>query len=344
MSERHGLLAAGNFIIDHVKIIDAYPAPEMLSKIQSQSSSNGGGPYNILKDLAKMEAPFPLQAAGLVGQDADGDWILEDCQRHGIATDGLKRTDEAATSYTDAMTVARGGQRTFFHHRGANAVFGEADLDLAANRAKWFYLGYLLLLDRMDSLDAHGSTEAGRALAHARKAGFCTAADFVSVPDDHAVAVAAASLPHVDVLFINEIEAGMVTGIDLRQSSAPDLVSMTAAARALLDLGVRRAVVLHFQEGALALTREGECFQQASAQVPEEAIVGSTGAGDGFAAGVLYGLHESWAWPEALELGVAAAAISLGAGPPSEAMLPAATCLKRARQWGFRTPLSASPT
>ncbi|MEN9022533.1 MAG: carbohydrate kinase family protein, partial [Verrucomicrobiales bacterium] len=74
-----------------MKMIDAYPEPEMLTNIRSQSSSNGGGPYNVLKDLAKMEAPFPLEAVGLIGQDAHGDWVVADCEEHGIATWGLKR-------------------------------------------------------------------------------------------------------------------------------------------------------------------------------------------------------------------------------------------------------------
>ncbi|MDB6137593.1 MAG: PfkB domain protein [Verrucomicrobiaceae bacterium] len=64
---RNGILAGGNFIIDYVKIIDAYPLQDMLSTIVRETSSNGGGPYNVLKDLAAMRAPFPLEAAGLVG-------------------------------------------------------------------------------------------------------------------------------------------------------------------------------------------------------------------------------------------------------------------------------------
>ncbi len=339
MPDRHGLLAAGNFIIDHVKIIDAYPAPEMLANIGSQSSSNGGGPYNVLKDLAKMDAPFPLEAIGLIGNDADGTWIMEDCARHGIATWGLKRCDAAATSYTDAMTVASGGQRTFFHHRGANAVLCEQDIDLSASRSKWFYLGYLLLLDAMDVVHEDGTTDAGKALRKAKAAGFHTAADFVSVPDDRVEAIAKASLPHIDVLFINEIEAEMVTGLKLRTPDGLDVPLAQQAAKILLELGVQRAVVLHFQEGALTATREGEVFHQASAQVPQDHIVGSTGAGDAFAAGVLYGLHEDWDWPDSLELGVAAAAISLGAGPPSDAMVPGQACLDQARAWGFRPSL-----
>ena len=67
-----------------------------------------------LEDRYHMTASFPLEAAGLVGQDADGDWILADCKAHGIDTAQLRQTADAHTSYTDAMTVASTGRRTFF--------------------------------------------------------------------------------------------------------------------------------------------------------------------------------------------------------------------------------------
>ena len=78
---RTGILAGGNFIIDHVKLIDAYPEQDMLTFIRSEASSNGGGPYNVLKDLAAMQVGYKLEAAGLVGEDANGNWIRSDCPK-----------------------------------------------------------------------------------------------------------------------------------------------------------------------------------------------------------------------------------------------------------------------
>ena len=118
---RSGLLAAGNFIVDHVKMIDEYPERDMLTFIRRQTSSNGGGPYNVLKNLAAMQAGFPLAALGLVGSDENGQWIADDCKAHGICTHQLRRTGKAPTSYTDAMTEEKTGRRTFFHQPGANA-------------------------------------------------------------------------------------------------------------------------------------------------------------------------------------------------------------------------------
>src|SRR5213080_1022927 len=105
-SARSGLLAGGNWIIDQVKLIDVFPKLEQLANIRSQSQGTGGAPYNVLLDLAKLGADFPLFGAGLVGKDALGDLILADCREHQIDTKCLRATSDADTSYTDVMTEA----------------------------------------------------------------------------------------------------------------------------------------------------------------------------------------------------------------------------------------------
>ncbi|HYF34544.1 MAG TPA: carbohydrate kinase family protein, partial [Prosthecobacter sp.] len=216
MSQRKGLLGGGNFIIDYVKIIDSYPEQDMLASIRSETSSNGGGPYNVLKDLAAMGANYPLEAAGLVGKDANGDWILRDCRAAGIDVSQLRQTDRAPTSYTDAMTVASTGRRTFFHQRGANALLGEADFDFSVTQARLFHLGYLMLLDEMDRLLPEGGTVAARVLAAAKRTGLLTSVDIVSTENPHFRQIAEAALPHTDYLIINEVEAGKVAGMHLK--------------------------------------------------------------------------------------------------------------------------------
>src|SRR5438552_5739700 len=116
-SNRRGLLGGGNWIIDQVKMIDVFPQREQLANIASQSQGSGGAPYNVLVNLAKLGADFPLYGAGLVGKDALGDLILADCRQHKIDTKYLRSTSAAATSYTDVMTEQPNGRRTFFHYR-----------------------------------------------------------------------------------------------------------------------------------------------------------------------------------------------------------------------------------
>ena len=50
-SGRSGLLAAGNWILDQVKLIDKFPEEQSLVNILSDYTSNGGSAYNILMDL-----------------------------------------------------------------------------------------------------------------------------------------------------------------------------------------------------------------------------------------------------------------------------------------------------
>lgn len=332
---RAGILAGGNFIIDYVKLIDAWPEQDMLAFISSETSSNGGGPYNVLKDLAAMRVDYPLAAAGLVGQDANGDWILRDCAAAGIDITQLHQTNAAPTSYTDAMTVTGSGRRTFFHQLGTNALLGEAHFDFSHTQAKIFHLGYLMLLTEMDRLLDDGRSIASRVLETAQHAGLLTSVDLVSSSHPQFRQITTASLPFTDFLILNEIEAGNATGLDLK-SSPPALEKIQAAAQQLLAQGVRREVIIHFEAGAIVAEKNGSVQHQPSLKLPPGFIAGATGAGDAFAAGYLHGIHENWPVPERLQLAVCAAAACLTHPTPSLGLKPVAACLELATQLGFR--------
>src|SRR5258708_12613480 len=80
------MLAAGNWIVDHVKLIDTWPSEETLAIISRETQGMGGAPPNVLAGLARLGAKFPLSGAGIVGYDAAADWILEHCAKLGIDT------------------------------------------------------------------------------------------------------------------------------------------------------------------------------------------------------------------------------------------------------------------
>ena len=338
-SKRTGILAGGNWIIDQVKIIDTYPGLEQLANIKSQHQGTGGSPYNVLLNLAKLGVEFPLHGAGLVGKDALGQQILEECGKHKIETKYLKSTAEAPTSFTDVMTVAGTGKRTFFHHRGANALWDAKDLDFSKTKAKIFHLGYLLLLDKMDVVNKEGITPAAKLLAAAQAAGIKTCVDVVSEASDRFKAVVTPALKHCDYAIINEYEAGMVTGFKIRKEGVLDTVSLRHAAGAILQHGVKELVIIHFPEGCFARTRDGKDHWQPSLKVPAKAIAGTAGAGDAFCAGALYGLHEGWELQKCLLTAVCAAAASLSDPTCTGGMKPLAVVQALQKKYGVRPPL-----
>jgi sugar/nucleoside kinase (ribokinase family) len=336
MCKFRGILAGGNFIVDHVKVVDAYPEPEMLASIADQSVSNGGGPYNVLTDLARMHVGVPLEALGLVGDDSNGLWILDDCRGSGIDTTQLRTTPGVATSYTDVMSVASTGQRTFFHRAGANARLGPEHFDFSRTQARLFHLAYLLLLDRLDQVDGDGRSFASRVLEAASERGLITSADLVSVDHPRAVELVASAAPYLDYLLLNEVEAARVLDEPLRdQAGRPRFDALAAAASRLRAMGVRREVVIHFAEGAVCDNSETGSHWHGAVCLPGGFNRGSVGAGDAFAAGYLWAVHEGVGGEERLRWAVCTAAMSLSHPTPSEGMKPLGECIALGEQYGF---------
>lgn len=337
---RSGLLAGGNWIIDQVKLVDVYPQREQLANIRGQSQGSGGAAYNVLIDLARLGAPFPLMGAGLVGDDALGREILADCKQNKIDTRHLSVTAKAPTSYTDVMTELAGGHRTFFHARGANALWRGDDLNFKKVNARIFHLGYLLLLDALDEPDVTYGTKAARLLATAQSAGLKTSVDVVSEDGDRFAKIVGPALKHMDYCILNEIEAGKTTGFKIRQADGRlDTVALRHAAGALLQKGVREVVIIHFPEGGFARTRRGDDVWQSSLKLPPKYIVGTAGAGDAFCAGALLGLHEGWDLSKCLLTGVCAAAASLSDATCTTGVKSLNSSLALGKKFGFRPRL-----
>ena len=333
---RSGILAAGNWIRDHVKTVDVWPAQDGLANILDHAQGNGGGPYNVLKDLFRLGAPFPLAGIGLVGDDADGRAILADCRASGINTSRLLTAPGFSTSYTDVMAVRGTGRRTFFHHRGANTLLGPEHFDFSGSSERIFYLGYLLLLDGLDLIGADGAPQAREVMASARASGMLTSLDCVSSASPRFRTTVAPVLPEVDVLFVNEYEAEQITGLRIGSGGALDRGDAEAVARALVGLGVRSWAIVHFPEAACACSNAGTVVWQPSVRVPAELISCAVGAGDALAAGVLFGMHEGWPIERSLELGACAAAASLLHPTCSEGVLAQGDCLAFGRAKGFQ--------
>src|SRR5437660_2193320 len=249
-------------------------------------------------------------------------------------------TSKAQTSYTDVMTEQAHGRRTFFHARGANALWRGDDLNFSRSKPRLFHLGYLLLLDALDQPDSRYGTRAARLLAGAQAAGVKTSVDVVSEDGDRFARIVCPALKHVDYCILNEIEAGKTTGFKTRSAEGLlDIVALKHAAGALLQHGVRELVVIHFPEGAFARTRMGEDAWQSSLKLPADYIAGMAGAGDAFCAGVLLGLHENWDLKRCLFTGVCIATASLADATCTAGVKSLDASLALAKKYGFRPKL-----
>lgn len=297
MAKKNGIAVAGTVIVDRINEISAYPKSGELTQILSIQKAIGGCVPNVALDLKKISPDLPVRVFGRVGDDEDGAYVRQTLDNAGLDTKGLRTDPNAPTSFTEVMSVT-GGQRTFFTYSGASAVFGKDDVRFGAELPAILHLGYFLLLQKVDDGDGLEILKA------ARMQGIRTSIDLVSENSDR-YALVRPCLPYTDYLIINELEAGMLADME------PTNDNLQKIAEKLKQLGVQEKVIIHKPDCAVCLSDAGfTCLP--SYALPAGYIKGTTGAGDAFCAGALYGIYQGWTDIQILEFASAAAVMALG--------------------------------
>ena len=318
-----GICVAGNMIVDKLYSVTGLPKPGELTSIQEDiTHTTGGALCNVITDLAVMDPVLSLTALGRVGTDDEGDFILRTLGRYrNIDLSMIKRGGK--TSFTAVMADIISKERTFFHYRGTNALFCEDDIDWDTITSGFLHIGYILLLDALDGEDPVYGTKMARLLCHARERGIKTSLDVVSELGDRSKRILPPALKYTDYCIINEVEAGQVTGIALRDNAGKLIdANVPKALEEIMKLGVSRWVVIHSPEGGYGLDNNGKFAESPTVNVPPGYIKGKVGAGDAFCAGTIYAAYKGKSLEEGLELGNAAAAASLSEPGSTEGMLP----------------------
>ncbi|CAF3735983.1 unnamed protein product [Rotaria sordida] len=342
MMIQRGIVCAGTIVIDYVIIVDRWPVESSLSNIYHETKTGGGGPFNVLKDLRSMDINLPLSIVGFLGNDDNGQWLIDDCKKSNIDVHQLHKTkDSTPTSYTYVMSVESTGRRTFFNQRGTNALLTDIHFDFnhIVNKkyCNLFYLSYLTVLNELDRI-IDNETVAGKVLKQAKEYGLETIVDFVSAENLLYSKIALLTLPYVDHLIINEIELGFILNQALQQAT---IIEIEQAARILIEkYHVQRTVTIHFDCGAVCISRENdqklESFIQGSLCLPKGFIKGAVGAGDAFAAGFIYGIYKKWPIQERLSCAVCVAAMCLSDETPYGGVKSIEECMKLKEIYQFR--------
>ncbi len=240
----------------------------------------GGCAANAAMALARLGVRAAVVAK--VGDDHFGVFVEDELSAAGLDVTGIRRSAALDTSKTVIIPV-NGEDRRFIHTFGANAELCAADLVPALAAAPdVLYIGGFLVLPalRQDELAAQ--------LRLARAAGTRVVFDVVA-PAGRALSLAdvADVLPEVDYFVPNDDEAAALTG-----ESDP-----RRQAERLLELGPGTVVVTLGERGLFAAGRD-DTFELPA---PHVDFVEPSGAGDAFAAGLVYGLLQDWPLRRSLE-------------------------------------------
>jgi len=281
--DRLGLAKGGMTLVDTARAQELYDAMGPAREI------SGGSAANTLAGLAALGAKCAF--IGQVADDQLGEVFAHDIRAGGIAFATAARADEPPTARC-LIFVTPDGQRTMNTFLGASQFLPADALDDAAiAAASVLYLeGYL-----WDPEEPRKAMR--RAIAAARNAGrkvaFTLSDAFVIARhgDDFRALI---ENGEIDILFANEHELAALTGQDDFHAGMAQLAAK-----------VPTVVVTRSEKGAHAMSGGDHV------QVPARAIdrvVDTTGAGDLFAAGFLFGHVRGKPLDECLTLGAICAA------------------------------------
>jgi sugar/nucleoside kinase (ribokinase family) len=245
----------------------------------------GGSAANTIMGIADLGG-HPAYA-GKVGADEIGRFCLQDMRRLGVSIEVPPASGQTGTC---VILITPDAQRTMLTNLGVSATLGPADIDSnAIAKAKYVYIeGYLFAGE--STRDA-----ALRAIAAAKSQGVKVAFT-ISDPwliADHREEFWELIRGPVDLLFCNLEESRSLTGrtdpIDCAREIHRD------AENVALTLGPKGSLVMH----------QGELIPIEGVEV---AAIDTTGAGDMYAAGLLYGVTSGLSWRQSGRLASHAAA------------------------------------
>ena len=332
---RRGFVTGGSWCVDLNKMIEYWPPEDTIVEILQIDVRGGGSASNFAIDMKKLDPAMPVETIGIVGDDENGRFLLRHADSFGIDRSQIAVTKELPTQFTDCFGSRRTGRRTHIFYPGASAALTPDHFDLTRTSGRIVHLGLPgvhRLLDGPWQGDANGWVTI---LKKAKAAGLTTNFELMMLEPQRLAGILLPCLPYLDYLVVNDWEIGALAGEETYQEGATDIAACLIAARHVLTLGSMTLVVVHFPAGAIAITRDGAVTRRPSVRIPQSAIVGANGAGDAFAAGMLYGLHESWAIDRCLTLAHASAAASLRGASTTDTVEAWQTCLQLAEGWGW---------
>ena len=212
----------GSLNIDRVFRVAHIAAPGETIAAESLEVFAGGKGLN--QSIALARAGALVFHAGKIG--ADGGWLLDKLKAEGVDVRGV-RVGDAPTGQA-IIQVDRAGENSILLWPGANAEITPAEIDAALSDVPRG--GWLLVQNETSAVD--------HAIRRAKQLGLRVALN--PAPLDGRVS--SYPLELVDLLCVNQIEGGALSGVEAPQDIAGALAERLPRAEVLLTLGAAGAL------------------------------------------------------------------------------------------------------
>ncbi|MGZ4905486.1 MAG: carbohydrate kinase family protein [Halobacteriota archaeon] len=242
--------------------------------LNSHCTIASGGTANVAAGLATLGGNSAF--IGKVGADCFGSFFRKDLEDADVMSNiSVSKTEKTGVAIT--ISSIRDKERFFIVDRGANAQLlpGDVDYDLARKSGAIYFTGLSfqdpnvsrVVLSFVEEAAAEGKTVVFNPGAY-NIAASCRTAIIGAVKD------------YVDIIILNRVE-----GQSLSHSQEDEKI-----VEFLLSLGVNTVVLTKGENGSIISTTSYTHFIEID---PIDAV-DTTGAGDAYASGIIYGIARAW--------------------------------------------------
>jgi sugar/nucleoside kinase (ribokinase family) len=270
--------------VDHLIVVPEYPAFDTKMRLLAHKQSAGGQTASAMVALQRLG--LKTAYAGRFGSDAEGHFGLATLRDDGVNVD-FAEVVEGATNQIAFITIdARNGERTIVWDRDDRLAYRpeEAPIDFGS-------------IGRVLHIDAHDPPACLRLAQAAREAGTIVSADIDNVYEG-----LPELLPFIDIMIGSKEFPRRVTAIDDARAALIELKTRYGCAITGMTIGTAGAIVYC----------EGQFIESPGFDAPG-GCKDTTGAGDAFHGGFLYGLLRGDDIETSLRFGNAVAAIKCSA-------------------------------
>jgi len=268
------MYSIGEVLIDFIPLQKG----KALKDVVEFERAPGGAPANVAAAVAKYGGRASMITK--LGNDAFGDFLLEQLQQAGVMTDNISRTSEANTGLA-FVSLRADGERDFSFYRkpSADLLLHESEIE-----ENWFEEGDILHFCSVDLVESPMKQAHVKAIRLAKDKGSIISFDpNVRLPLwEHPEACRNTILefiPNAHLVKISDEELEFITGID----------EVDRAIQSLFVGDVKAVIFTKGSQGA-ELYVKGQQFQSSGFAVD---VQDTTGAGDAFIGGFLYRLLET---------------------------------------------------
>ena len=269
-------ICLGELLIDFVSTLNGVT----LRDSPGFEKAPGGAPANVAVGLSKLG--IETYFIGKIGKDAFGDFLRLTLDKNGVKTNFLTSTAKAKTTLA-FVSLTEEGERDFVFYRdpGADMLLDQSDIiDLIFSGSGVFHFGSITMTHEPSN------SATFKAIQLARKYGYLVSFDPNLRPAlwktlDEAREKMRLGMELSDVVKLNEEEAMFIAETNTVEEAIRYLQRSYNLALVIITLGKEGSILVH-QEKSLRV--EG---------FPVHAV-DTTGAGDGFVAGLISSLYMFW--------------------------------------------------